>query len=65
MRGACTRNDDFAEEEVQTNGVDAIGDDFLLQGLTVKDAKKDGVRVEDSDGVTMRAVRATWTEQRE
>ena len=52
---------DFSEEEVQTNGIDVIGNDFLLQGLTVLDAKKDGVRVEDSDGVTMRDVRATWT----
>jgi parallel beta-helix repeat protein len=55
---------DFAEEEVQSNGIDVIGDAFLVQGLTVKDAKKDGVRVEDSDGVTMRSVRATWTDER-
>lgn len=52
---------DFALEEVQTNGIDAIGDDFMLQDLTVKDAKKDGVRVEDSDGVIMRRIRVTWT----
>lgn len=55
---------DFSEEEVQTNGIDVIGDDFLLEGLTVLDAKKDGVRVEDSDGVTMRGVRATWSAER-
>jgi parallel beta-helix repeat protein len=52
---------DFAAEEVQTNGIDAIGDSFLLEGLTVRDAKKDGVRVEDSDGVIFRAVRVTWS----
>lgn len=52
---------DFAAEEVQTNGVDAIGDNLLLQGMTIRDAKKDGVRVEDSDGVTMRDLRASWT----
>ena len=38
---------DFSEEKVQTNGVDAISDGFLIQGLTVLDAKKDGIRVED------------------
>ena len=52
---------DFALEEVQTNGIDVIGDDFLVQDLTVKDARKDGVRVEDSDGVVMRRVRVTWS----
>lgn len=52
---------DFALEEVQTNGIDVIGDDFMVQDLTVKDAKKDGIRVEDSDGVILRRVRATWT----
>jgi len=52
---------DFAEEEVQTNGIDVIGDGFVVQDLTVKDAKKDGVRVEDSADVVMRRVRVTWT----
>lgn len=52
---------DFGLEEVQTNGIDVISDDFLVQDLTVLDAKKDGVRVEDSDGVVMRRVRAAWT----
>ena len=52
---------DFAAEKVQTNGVDAISDGFLIQGLTVIDAKKDGIRVEDSEGITFRDVRATWT----
>jgi parallel beta-helix repeat protein len=52
---------DFSEEKVQSNGIDAISDGFLVQGLTVIDAKKDGIRVEDSEGVTFRDVRATWT----
>jgi len=52
---------DFAAEEVQTNGIDAIGDELLLQGMTIRDAKKDGVRVEDSDGVVMRDLRVTWS----
>lgn len=43
------------------NGVDVIGDDFLVQDLTVADAKKDGIRVEDSDGVVFRRIKATWS----
>jgi len=54
---------DFSAQAVQTNGVDVIGDNFTLQDLTVLDAKKDGVRVEDSTGVTLRRVRVTWTEE--
>lgn len=51
---------DFSSMEIQGNGVFAVGDDFLIQDLTVTDAPKDGIRVEDSDGVTFRRVRATW-----
>ncbi|MEL6350076.1 MAG: parallel beta-helix domain-containing protein, partial [Myxococcota bacterium] len=53
---------DFSAQPVQTNGVDAISDGFLLEGLTILNAKKDGVRVEDSEGITFRAVRVTWTD---
>jgi hypothetical protein len=37
---------DFAATTAQVNGIDVIGDDFLVQDLTVKDSKKDGIRVE-------------------
>jgi parallel beta-helix repeat protein len=56
---------DFAAVAAQVNGVDVIGDDFLVQDLTVKDAPKDGIRVEASDGVVFRRIRATWTAQSE
>lgn len=52
---------DFASMTIQGNGVFAVGDNFLISGLTVANSKKDGIRVEDSDGVTMRDVKATWT----
>lgn len=51
----------FANQAVQGNGVDVVGDDFTLEGLTVADSTKDGVRIEDSVGVTLRGVRVTWT----
>src|SRR5262245_33190886 len=50
---------DFAPTTTQTNGVDAIGDDFLIQDLTVIDARKDGIRVEASKGVVYRRIRVT------
>jgi len=52
---------DFSAVTTQANGVDAVGDDFLIQDLTVRDAKKDGIRVESSKGVVFRRIRATWT----
>jgi parallel beta-helix repeat protein len=52
---------DYGEATAQVNGIDAQGDDFLVQDLTVLDAPKDGIRVEASDGVVFRRIRATWT----
>ena len=51
----------FGTSVAQINGVDAVGDDFLVQDLTVLDAPKDAIRVEDSNGVVYRRVKATWT----
>ena len=53
---------DFSEMVVQDNGVFATGTDgILVQDFTVVDAVKDGIRIENSDGVTFRRIRATWT----
>lgn len=52
---------DYAPTTAQVNGVDVQGNDFLVQDLTVQDAPKDGIRVEASDGVVFRRIRATWT----
>jgi parallel beta-helix repeat protein len=52
---------DFAGVSVQANGVDVVGDDFLIQDLTIQDSVKDGLRIEDSSDVTIRRVRATWS----
>jgi len=51
----------FAETEAQANGVSAVGDNFLISDLTIEDAKKDGLRIEDTDGVTIQRVKVTWT----
>jgi parallel beta-helix repeat protein len=52
---------DFAPTTTQVNGVDVVGDDFLIQDLTVQDSPKDGIRVEASNGVVFRRIRSTWT----
>jgi parallel beta-helix repeat protein len=52
----------FGTATSQINGVDVVSDGFLVQDLTVLDAPKDGIRVEDSDGVTYRRIKATWSE---
>jgi parallel beta-helix repeat protein len=52
---------DFGTATTQVNGVDSIGKDFLIQDLTVLDAPKDAIRVEQSDGVVFRRIRSTWT----
>lgn len=60
-QGIDQTNLDFGPTTAQVNGVDVQGDDFLVQDLTVTDAPKDGIRVEASDGVVFRRIRATWT----
>jgi parallel beta-helix repeat protein len=52
---------DYATATAQINGVDVQGNGFLIQDLTVVDSPKDGIRVEASDGVIFRRIRATWT----
>ncbi len=51
---------DFMTQAAQSNGLDAKGDGFAVADLAVIDAKKDGIRIEDSDGVTIQRVRVTW-----
>lgn len=49
------------EAEIQSDGIYAqTGYDFLVQDLTVIDAVKDGIKVEDTNGVVYRRVKTTW-----
>lgn len=52
---------DFGMQTTQSNGVDVVGDDFTIHDLTILDAKKDGLRVEDSSNLVIRRVKATWS----
>lgn len=54
---------DFGGVANQVNGVDVIADDFHIEGLTILDAPKDGLRIEDSSDIVIRGVEATWTNE--
>lgn len=51
----------FGTATSQINGIDAVSNGFTVVDLTVLDAPKDGIRVENSNGVTYRRIRATWS----
>ena len=54
---------DFGSVAAQSNGVDSVGDGFEVGDFTILDAPKDGLRVEDSDSIVIRRLRATWTNE--
>lgn len=56
---------DFAAQATQSNGIDVVGNNFTVRDLAIVDAKKDGLRIEDSDGVTIQRVRATWRNEQD
>lgn len=51
---------DFSPQKTQANGVDMLGNDMHIEGLTINESRKDGLRIEESDGVVIRAVKVTW-----
>jgi parallel beta-helix repeat protein len=52
---------DWKGTTAQVNGIVAASSDgFLVQDFTVKNSIKDGIRVEASDGITYRKIKATW-----
>jgi parallel beta-helix repeat protein len=51
----------FAGQQIQSNGVDVISDNFVIQDLSIEDAVKDALRIEESNGVIIRRVKVTWT----
>ncbi len=42
-------------------GILATGNNFILEDLSIEDTKGDGVKINNADGVTIRRVRAEWT----
>lgn len=54
---------DIGSATNQVNGVDVIADDFHIEGLTILDAPKDALRIEDSSDIVIRGVETTWTNE--
>ncbi len=51
----------YKNQKTGAAGIQATGDHFTLEGITVQDTKGDGVKINDADGVIIRKVRAEWT----
>ena len=51
----------FSEQVEGAEGLFVRANGVTIEGLTVADTKGDGIKVQDSDGVTIRNVRITWT----
>ena len=60
-QGMDLTNLDFSSQTTQSNGVDVIGDNFAIRQLTITDAQKDALRIEDSMNVQIQFVRTTWS----
>lgn len=55
---------DFSGDSGNGNGILAMGiDDILVQGFTVIDSTKDGIKIEDSNRVVFRDIGTTWTNE--
>ncbi|AKV03946.1 hypothetical protein AKJ09_10609 [Labilithrix luteola] len=53
----------FTNAAANTNGVDAVGDNFVIRNLAIWNAKKDGLRVEDSKNVKIQSIRTEWAQE--
>lgn len=63
IRGAGM-NDTVLSFKGQLAGAEGLlvtGNDFLIEDLSIEDAKGDALKVTESDGVTIRRVRVAWT----
>ncbi len=53
----------FTTAATNTNGVDAVGDKFVIRDLAIWNAKKDGLRVESSKNVKIQRIRTEWANE--
>lgn len=52
----------FREQREGAEGLFVKADGITIENLAVVDSKGDGIKVQDSDGVTIRNVRVTWSD---
>lgn len=51
----------FKGQIAGAEGLLVTGDNVVLEGFAVEDAKGDAIKINDTDGVTIRSVRVEWT----
>jgi parallel beta-helix repeat protein len=51
----------FKGQVAGAEGLLVTGDDFVIEDLSIEDAKGDGLKINEADGVTIRRVRVAWT----
>ena len=51
----------FAGQIAGAEGLLVTGDDFTIEDIALEDAKGDALKINESDGVTIRRVRVEWT----
>ncbi len=51
----------FAQQSSGAQGILATGDNFVIEDIGIEDPPGDSIKVEGSNGVTIRRVRAEWT----
>ncbi len=51
----------FKGQTTGAEGIKVAADRFTIEGLTIQDTKGDAFKIEHSDGVTVRNVKAEWT----
>jgi len=51
----------FKNQIAGAEGLLVTGDDFVIEDIALEDAKGDALKINESDGVTIRRVRVEWT----
>ena len=51
----------FKGQKAGAEGLLVNGDDFTIEGLTIEDSKGDGLKISESENVTIRKVKVQWT----
>lgn len=52
---------DFSNQSAGAQGILATGDNFTIEDISIENTPGDGIKVESSNGVTIRRVRVEWT----
>ena len=51
----------FANQTVGAQGLSVTGNNFVVEDLAIEDTSGDAIKIEGTDGVTIRRVRVEWT----